>query len=69
LTQDAGRGGIDLNDAGALMPGFGELILFIVVPLGVLFVTYRIGHRIGKAEGRLQGRDEAESRRPSKTGS
>jgi len=50
------------------MPGFGELILFIVVPLSVLAVTYRIGHRIGKAEGRLLGRDEAEGRRSSKPG-
>jgi hypothetical protein len=48
------------------MPGLQEL-LYIVVPLLVLFVTYRIGHRIGKAEGRLLGRDE-EARRSSKTG-
>jgi hypothetical protein len=49
------------------MPGFQEL-LFIVVPLAVLFVTYRIGHRIGKAEGRLLGRDETEARRSNKPG-
>ena len=47
------------------MPGFQELI-YIVAPLAILFVTYRIGHRIGKAEGRLLGRDEAEPRRSSK---
>ena len=49
------------------MPGMSEL-LFVVVPLVVLFVTYRIGHRIGKAEGRLLGRDEAEGRRSTKPG-
>jgi hypothetical protein len=49
------------------MPGLQELI-YIAVPLAILFLTYRVGHRIGKAEGRLQGRDEAESRRASKTG-
>jgi hypothetical protein len=49
------------------MPGLQEL-LYIVVPLLVLFVTYRIGHRIGKAEGRLLGRDETADRRSSKPG-
>lgn len=49
------------------MPGLQEL-LYIVVPLLVLFVTYRIGHRIGKAEGRLLGRDEAEGRHSGQTG-
>lgn len=39
----------------------GELVTFILIPLAVLVLAYRVGHRIGKAEGRLLGRDEAAS--------
>jgi hypothetical protein len=58
------------RDSGMLecMPGMGELIVFFLVPLIVLYVTYRIGHRIGKAEGRLQGRDEAAGRNDANAG-
>jgi hypothetical protein len=47
------------------MPGLGELLALIVIPLLLLVVAYRIGYRVGRAEGRLQGREEAEDRKRS----